>query len=538
MEAQGDVRCPNAGDAYAVTNEIANDVARSPTDLWPRPIRTPSMDESLQITGGPGIHRYVMSVPAVHGHYLVDPRELIGLTLLLGAYVASFADKQAEYVRLLNIVGPSALAVILLLGCWWQFTGEQRSLWQPLLWFRLACVTYYGVGALVPYGVNDTTVQSIRSLYPFSDEEGFKVGLINVCCILAVLLAAAVFSRQRNLLAPNPRAAAQSNTLLFAAAFLIVGGITRYLIVLPSSLGFTDIVPGSVLPLAKSYVVGLFLLVVAGLRGSRIALSLALVLIPVDLVLGLLTFAKTEVLITLIFSYLGVLHHNLNRSRVLVGAALVVALYAQVDPIIHFGRNELQRRNGNLGGTLEQRLDILNLYLDGASKVATEPETQSAFSRLSYVNAAAMVVSWYDSGKTGESLDYALTVFVPRFIWPDKPVITSVGEDLYTAATAQTGSSISPGLFAEAYWNLGWLGIPVLMIPLGIILAVFSRYSLAMMGHERWLHMPVILLGVWAGIRVDGWYVADVIGGCSMALAFALAIFAIENTLGRGSRRR
>ena len=167
-----------------------------------------------------------------------------------------------------------------------------------------------------------------------------------------------------------------------------------------------------------------------------------------------------------------------------------------------------------------------------------EPETQSALSRLSYVNAAAMVVSWHDAGMTGESLDYALTVFVPRFIWPDKPIITSVGTDLYTAATAQIGSSISPGLFAEAYWNFGWLGVPVLMIPLGIILAVFSRYSLAMMGHERWLHMPVILLGVWAGIRVDGWYVADIVGGCGTALAFALAIFAIENTLGRGSRRR
>ena len=52
--------------------------------------------------------------------------------------------------------------------------------------------------------------------------------------------------------------------------------------------------------------------------------------------------------------------------------------------------------------------------------------------------------------------------------------------------------------------------IPILMVPLGIILAVFSRYSLAMMGQERWLHMPVILLGVWAGFHVDGWYVVDI----------------------------
>jgi hypothetical protein len=494
------------------------------------------MHEPLHVsTGGPRLHRHAIPVPSVHGHSLVAPRELIGLAFLLAAYGASLADTQKDFVQLLNIVGPSALAVILLLGCWWQFAGERRSLWQPLFWFRLACVTYFGVGALVPYVANDTIVQSIQSLYACSDEEEFKVGLINVCCILTVLLAAAVFSRQRNLLnrspAPKRRGASQSNILLFAAVFLIVGGITRYLIVLPSSLGLTDIVPGLVLPLAKSYVVGLFLLVLAGLRGSRIALVLAMVLIPIDLGLGLLTFAKTEVLITLIFSYLGVLHHKLTVSRTLVGAAIVLAVYSQLDPIIHFGRNELQRRYGSLEGPLDQRLDLLNLYLGGAYKVAGEPETQSTLSRLSYVNAATMVVSWRDSGRTGETLDYALTVFVPRFIWPDKPVISSVGTELYTAATGQIGSSISPGLFAEAYWNLGWLGIPVLMVPLGIILAVFSRYSLAMVGQERWLHMPVILLGVLAGFRVDGWYVVDILGGCGIALALGLAIFALENTL-------
>ena len=274
------------------------------------------MHEPLPMrTGGPHLHRHAILVPAVYGHSLVDPRELIGLALLLGAYGASLADTQAEYVQFLNIVGPSALIVILLLGCWWQLAREPRSLWQPLFWFRLGCVLYYGAGALAPYVANDATVQSIRSLYAFSDEEAFKVGLINVCCILTVLLVAAVFSGHRSLFDRSP---AQSNTLLFAALFLMVGGITRYLIVLPWSLGLTDIVPGLVLPLAKSYVVGLFLVILAGLRGSRIALALALILIPIDVGVGLLTFTKTEVLITLIFSYLAVLHHKLTLPRTLL----------------------------------------------------------------------------------------------------------------------------------------------------------------------------------------------------------------------------
>src|SRR5215510_10915465 len=114
--------------------------------------------EPLQTrAGGPGLHRHLR-------HSLVDPRELIGLTLLLGAYGASPAGTQAEYeyIEFLNIVGPGALTVILLLGCWWQFARESRSLWQPLIWFRLSCVAYYGVGALAPYTANEATVQAIQ----------------------------------------------------------------------------------------------------------------------------------------------------------------------------------------------------------------------------------------------------------------------------------------------------------------------------------------------------------------------------------------
>jgi hypothetical protein len=252
--------------------------------------------------------------------------------------------------------------------------------------------------------------------------------------------------------------------------------------------------------------------------------------------LGLLTFAKTEVLMTLIFTYLGVLHHKLILSRILVGATVVLSVYSQLDPIIHFGRDELSRRHGKFEAPLEERLEILNSYFTGASDSAARQETQSALSRLSYLNAAAMAISWHDVGRTGDSLSNALAVMVPRFIWPDKPDITTVGTDLYTAATAQTGTSVSPGLFAEAYWNFGWLGVPILMIPLGIILGSFSLYSLYVMRTENWLHLPIVFIGVQIGTRVDGWYVVDVIGASGIALVCSLVLFVIENALSSGSR--
>jgi hypothetical protein len=464
----------------------------------------------------------------------VDPRELVLLALVLATYGGVWAiDTAIQDLEVINIAGPSVLITILLGGAWWQLRRDPYSIWQPLFWFRVACAAYYGVGALVPYIGNDVTISAIQEFYGFDDADAFKVGLINVLCILTVLATAAVLSRRRRI-STQPRHNSQRWTLMFAAILLAGGGAVRYLVVLPWLLNLSDTVPGLVVPLARCYIIGLFLLVLAGLRGNLFALLLSFVLVPLDMAVGLLTFAKTEVLVTLMFVYLAVLHHKLSPPRIAVGLVLVIGIYSQLDPIIHYGREELWRQTKSIVGTLEQRLDILSTYTGTEWEGTARAEQQSALSRLTYVSVAAMVVNFYDAGRPGDSLDDLPTILVPRVLWPDKPVITGVGFDLYTVATGREGlSSISPGLFGEAYWNLGWIGIPVLMIPLGFIYALLSRYSVDIMKRERWVHMPAVLLGVWAGFRVDGWYVVDIVGSGGLALTYAILANGLERFVAR-----
>jgi hypothetical protein len=132
--------------------------------------------------------------------------------------------------------------------------------------------------------------------------------------------------------------------------------------------------------------------------------------------------------------------------------------------------------------------------------------------RFSYVNAATMVVAWHDLGRPGSTFENALAVFVPRLLWPDKPDISAGGRELYTEATGTVGTSISPGLPAEAYWNFGWWGIALLMLPLGVVLALLAHASTRIMAQERWLYLPVVLISIQVGTRVDGLYVIDYIG--------------------------
>lgn len=468
---------------------------------------------------------------------LVDPRELVLLALVLVAYILWGTDSAAENSSIINIAGPSALLAILLAGAWWQVQRDRYSIWQPLFWFRIACAAYYGVGALAPYIGNDATVIAIQSLYNFGEADACKVGLINVLCIVTVLVTAALISHLRPFeVRRRSRPSSQRSTLLFAAILLIGGGAIRYFVVLPWTLGLSEIVPGLVLPLGRAYIIGLYLLVLAGLRGNLPALLLAFVLVPLDMGVGLLTFAKVEVLQTLLFVYLAVLHHKLSLPRIAGGLVLVVGIYSQLDPIIHYGRDELWKQTNSTEGTLEQRLNILSLYTGTEWQGTERADQQMALSRLSYVNVATFVVNLYDSGRPGDSLDYLLTVLVPRFVWPDKPIITNVGTDLFVKATGSEGiSSISPGLFGEAYWNFGWLGIPLLMIPLGVVLTIVSRYSVGVMKQERWVHMPAVLLGVVAGIRVDGWYVSDIAGTFGMVLAYAILANVLEWFMARNA---
>lgn len=465
--------------------------------------------------------------------HLVDGRELLLLLALLFFYGLWALVGANTGHREMAIIGSLSLFGILVIGIWWQIRRDSTSIWQPLIWFRISSASYYGFGGISPYLVNETTQSSIYRLYMFNDEEALKVSLINVVSVFTVLATAWLLKRHqffRGSKTQSGQHARNSRDITFGAAiaFLVVGGIARYFVVLPWTFGLTDNLPAIVLPLARGYLIGLFLLTLTGLRGRKLSLVLAVVLVPIDLFICLLTFSKTEVLMTLIFVCLALLHNKISIARFIMGFVIVLGIFSQLDPIIHYGRQELWRLTKSNQGSLELRTRILTQYATADRHRFGNSDQQYAISRLSYVNAAAMVVDWYDSGNPGDSLKYAIIVLIPRSIWPEKPNITDIGKDLYLKATHLEGSSISPGLFAEAYWNFGWAGIPIIMIPLSFVLVVFSRYSFHIMRREDWHYMPAVLIGVFLGMRTDGWFVSDVIGATAIALAYVQLISLLD----------
>jgi hypothetical protein len=80
-------------------------------------------------------------------------------------------------------------------------------------------------------------------------------------------------------------------------------------------------------------------------------------------------------------------------------------------------------------------------------------------------------------------------------------------------------SSTWMGFFAEAYWDFGWVGIPLIMVPLGAVYFFFSRSTQLIISQDRWLHFPVVFLGMFLGTRVDGVIATEIIGSTVYAIA-------------------
>ncbi len=83
--------------------------------------------------------------------------------------------------------------------------------------------------------------------------------------------------------------------------------------------------------------------------------------------------------------------------------------------------------------------------------------------------------------RNGETMDYLAYAMIPRFLWPDKPMVSrsawfstylglAESEASATTATGQTA-------IGELYWNFGTLGVAFGMLVIGILIGVAWRIA-------------------------------------------------------------
>lgn len=448
--------------------------------------------------------------------------EIISIAGLLLTYllVGSWADPQGGSQS--QFFGPIWLALTLLLGALRMVAIDKAALWCSLFWFRLSSAFYFGLGSVAYIFFNDYTTERVMAFYFASDAEMIKLNIINASAIFLVLgttwFATRFFpaSRTKYNVTFDP-----GFTLSVALIFLGIGYGIKYLIIVPNALGlFQTTFTGATSFFVWLAPCGLFIFTTWTLRHSFASFKFAAAFVGFDIIIGLLLFSKSEVILPLLMFVLAILFHRPTKTR-LFGLALVVLLtFNYIEPIIGYGRNEIVRQHGVLqAANLSQRFAILSSYFSNKDFLVAEDDFQGSLVRFSYIHSAAPAIAQYDSGQPGNSLEYALYVFIPRLLWPDKPIF-SMGANYTRLIDGTDTSSTWMGFFAESYWNFGWLGLPLVMIPLAFIYVGSSRYALHLISSGSWMHLPVAFLGIWMGMRTDGVIVTDIISSVFVMIIF------------------
>ena len=209
----------------------------------------------------------------------------------------------------------------------------------------------------------------------------------------------------------------------------------------------------------------------------RYLLIALLAAIAVEMVFGLVTDSKGQVLIGVILVVLSKILVDGKLPKAWLG--LVLAIIIVVFPILQANRIAMGLR----GTGHEQAAEDIGTTLSRALSTSEELSagrfhSESFIERTSMKAVVHMIVS--RTGDTvpfqgGHTIEPLMSAFIPRIIWPDRPDVQTgqlVNKEFHVSEQADT--NISPSHLGELYWNFGWGGVLVGMTLIGALLGVIA----------------------------------------------------------------
>lgn len=448
--------------------------------------------------------------------------ELAGLGAVVLLYLIAPELGGDDKLDFVNFAGPVAMGVVLVAAAWRMVSQDSTAMWTGLFWVRISSAIYFGFGSVFDRFFDETTLRYVSSYFFVPPDLRQKANLVCAAGIFVFFLAVAIFARI--VPPPQPKEIRTGDPLLLLMAVIscLVGYSVKFLLAVPYLLGaYGDVmIPSSLISVSQLSSVGLFLLTLWSTKYSRKSMALPTLLLALDLIAGLLVLAKSLVVLPLIMYLLAWLRHRVSLNRIAIAGAIVAFVYFTIVPIVTFGRQEAINRHGNFQDTtMSERVEILGLYF---SDRPDDHSTSATLARFHYLPSVAAAVWLYDGGHSGDSIMNVFTVFIPRFLWPNKPIYNQ-GSQFSGLTNGNLDSSTWMGIFGEAYWNFGWLGLFVAMPILALGFVLLARISFDVLGGSRWLHFPVVLLSIFMGMRADG----DIVGDQFAQMVICFGIYVI-----------
>ncbi|MHB0971879.1 MAG: O-antigen polymerase [Thermoanaerobaculia bacterium] len=435
----------------------------------------------------------------------------------------------SEATVISTVVVPMVYAAAALFAALMLLRRNPVTVWAPTTWFLITTATYFGVGPLV-YTFGDYAAVTSLNQYFYVDAYTLgRVVTLTMVGLFSGFLGALAGDRIKRTLLRHLRPVRLTDRQAQKVFWFLVmfGGIVKYTVALPYSLGLLSYtLPGGIYSLGRFTTAALILTTYLAFRRVRPHRAILPILFAAELISALVIYAKLEVLLAFMAVVIGAYYARPSRKLLLVGAVLCVTAYLLLVPFVSYARSTFSHSGGSISSRLEA---IAGYTFQGQS----EDDRFGAWRRISYVNAQAFAMHLHDSGNRGRSLALAVYSFVPRILWPGKPITTDIGMEFNYLATGIRTSSSTPTPFGEGYWNGGWAGVVLFGLYIGVVLSVLSHMTLAyVLAHDfRWL--PCAFFVVVLGASPDMWFAPTFIG----SLPILAAQYALMMGLFRYSQR-
>lgn len=441
----------------------------------------------------------------------------------------------------INTIGLIAFSIVLAWAAYRQMKLNVASLWTPIMWYRAALLSYYGIGSLVPIWTNADTQELMKGFYSYFPYEIVKLNLlistfnfIFIATFKILFIALSNESIEKSILNRKFISPSNFNMITFGSICLIVGSAANYLIVFPQVVGWVRLSFFSTLAnLSVLSWLGYFMVIYWGLENKRrefiiwpIALAFG------ECVIGFYAMSKSVMLMPWVMVGIAFIYHRRSLFRISIFTVSFVTVFMLLAPMITYVRD----MNGKYYDSAVTAKDVPGLYLSYFTTGRESDEyadVETGWMRLSFVNAGTFVINQYDHGMPGNSYRYLFIVWIPRIIYPDKPIITDVGRELSYAANGNYNSSSSAGLAAEAYWNGGWLYTIGVAIFLALVFGLWTIYSYEVIQRKAWHLFFIVLIGMRMALRVDGAFVSDIVGPIALVVLAHIALELMNRFLPR-----
>ncbi|MEL6554041.1 MAG: hypothetical protein AAFQ63_11345 [Cyanobacteria bacterium J06621_11] len=472
------------------------------------------------------------------------------LCLLIVYYLAtltlSYPAEDSQLLRWSNIIGPAALFVITFWTAYSIIRRHPKSVWTPTVLYLLSTGVFFGFGPLVYSLGNETTINSLSNnvVTGLTVLELSRTNLLNaVGTISAVIVIYAMLGinsfKLKNLQASSLLRVSYANLARTAIFFVVVGGFLRLFVILPYAFGLTNVVvPGVVNNLGNLVDLGLTIIsYTATKRRGRWKTTLWIVW-PIHLLTVILQFKKSVLVIALLLPVLGSYLASGKLKKLGVWVVAIAIVYNFSQPFVHYGRDIIKAKTGYVErATLSERFEITKQYFgEGIFLNKVDPysieqnsdnaEFQSGWTRLAYSGPQSFAMREYDAGRPGSTLRNAWIVFIPRILWPGKPVGIGPGRAFYEAVTGHARQAyLGLSVYGDGYWQWGWTGVIVLAGLMGAIFSVMSKFTLGWLNKGEMIFLPVILIPMqMALLGTTGFFINKILAVLPIYVAYIVAV--------------